>query len=331
MYINQFYELSMVLDREKFYEILNRAYNKADCLEENEGEYKDHSLVSKGITVIYRNSRYKKKIKLIVNSRLVLDCDNPDPDKFIRKLGKRIGEYFAFKYQMADFTLSGMILVIDIDAHVRENVGAYLKVLKKIGKVKGFTPSSYECLDGVDSFCLAGNSNGIEFLLYDLEAMCMKRLKEMDSKQRKLKTIVGESEGILRVEVRLTKQKAIRDYADITDVRKQIEILSEHREEIFMDIFARIIPFGDYYKKDKAVEIIRREVEDSTLRRKMLRLVALIPEKKSLYLAQKSMECRNIEKVMDAFARINLSPVTVSKRQNANHIKNIYKCLFGER
>ena len=156
----------------------------------------------------------------------------------------------------------------------------------------------------------------------------MKRLKEMDSKQRKLKTIVGESEGILRVEVRLTKQKAIRDYADITDVRKQIEILSEHREEIFMDIFARIIPFGDYYKKDKAVEIIRREVEDSTLRRKMLRLVALIPEKKSLYLAQKSMECRNIEKVMDAFARINLSPVTISKRKNIRYLENIYEYLY---
>lgn len=325
MYINQIFELSMVLDHEKFYEILNRAYYKADRLEKNEGEYKDHSLVSKGITVTYRNSQYKKKIKLIANSRLVLDCDNPDPDKFTRKLDKRIGEYFGCKYQMEDFTLSGTFLTTDIDVHDRENVTAYLKVLQRIGRVKGFSPSSYECLDDVDSFCLAGNSNGIEFLLYDLEAMCMKRLKETDSKQRKLKTIARETEGILRAEIRLTKQKAIRDYADITDVRKQIYVLSEHRKEIFMDIFARIIPFGDCYKKDKAVEIIRNEVEDIRLRRKMLGLVALIPEKKSLYLAQKSMECRNIENVMDAFARINLSPVTISKRQEIRYLKNIYE------
>lgn len=329
MYINQVFELSMVLDHEKFYEILNRAYNKADRLEEKDGEYTDRSLLSKGITIIYRNSQYKKKIKLIANSRLVLDCDNPDPDKFIRKLDKRIGEYFGCKYQMEDFTLSGTFLVTDIDVHDRENVTAYLKVLQRIGKVKSFAPSSYECLDGVGSFCLAGNSNGIEFLFYDLEAMCRKRLKETDAKQRKLKTIIKESEGILRAEVRLTKQKAIRDYTDITDVRKQIEILSEHREEIFMDIFARIIPFGDYYKKDKAVEIIRNEVGDIRLRRKMLRLVALIPEKKSLYLAQKSMECRNIEKVMDVFARINLSPVTISKRQDIRYLKNIYEHMFG--
>jgi len=55
----------------------------------------------------------------------------------------------------------------------------------------------------------------------------------------------------------------------------------------------------------------------------MLRLVELIPEKKSLYLAHKAMECRNIEKVMGAFAKINLSPVTISKRQDIKRLENI--------
>lgn len=67
---------------------------------------------------------------------------------------------------------------------------------------------------------------------------------------------------------------------------------------MFMDIFIRVIPPGDYYKKDKAVEIIQCDIEDSIIRRKMLYLLALIPEKKSLYLAQKSVNCRDIEKVM---------------------------------
>lgn len=77
---------------------------------------------------------------------------------------------------------------------------------------------------------------------------------------------------------------------------------------MFFDTFTRIIPFGDFYKKDRVAEIIRREVDDSALRRKMLRLAALILEKKSLHLAQKAMNCRNIEKIMDAFANINLLP-----------------------
>lgn len=57
----------------------------------------------------------------------------------------------------------------------------------------------------------------------------------------------------------------------------------------------------------------------------MLRLVELIPEKKSLYLAQKSMNCRNMEKVMEAFARIHLSPVTIVKRQNIGYLTELYK------
>lgn len=80
---------------------------------------------------------------------------------------------------------------------------------------------------------------------------------------------------------------------------------------------------GIFYKKDKAEEIIWREIKDTRLRRRMLRLVELIPEKKSLYLAQKAMECRNIEKVMGAFAKINLSPVTISKRQDIKRLENI--------
>lgn len=73
--------------------------------------------------------------------------------------------------------------------------------------------------------------------------------------------------------------------------------------------------------------IVRKEVEDSVMKRKMLRLLALIPEKKSLYLAQKAMNCRNTEKVMVAFAKINLSPVTISKQHDMKHLKSLYEYL----
>lgn len=65
--------------------------------------------------------------------------------------------------------------------------------------------------------------------------------------------------------------------------------------------FARVVPFGDFHKKDSAMEIIRRETSDNIIRRRMLQLLVLLPEKKSLYLAQKAMDCRNDEKVMEAF------------------------------
>ena len=114
--------------------------------------------------------------------------------------------------------------------------------------------------------------------------------------------------------MQLTKPKTIRDYTDANDLSRQIAELSGKYWDIFLEVLVQIVSFGDYYKKDKAVELIRSRVKDSTLRRKMLRLVALILEKKTLYLAQKELNCRNMDKVMKAFAKINVSPVTISKR-----------------
>ena len=325
MQVNQTFELSMVLDNEKFHKVLNTA----GYLEKNDEGYVDQCFAAKGITVKYRDSQYKKKVSLIINTGLVLGSGQNDPDRFIRKLDKRIGRYFGHKYQLDDFDLSGMVLTLDIDVANRENVSAYLKVFQRIGRVKGFLPSEYDCFEEGTSFCLDGNSNGIKFLVYDLEQMAAGYLEETDISRKKLKSMSRDMEGILRTEVRLTKPKTVRRYAGDDDISDQIPVLLENCKDVFLDTFMKIIPYGDFYKKDKAVEIVRNEVENRTLRRRMLRLLALIPEKKSLYLAQKAMDCRNIEKIMDVFAEINVSPVTISKRHDVKYLKNIYDFVLA--
>lgn len=59
MYINLIFELSMVLDEERFHKVLSHVHHKADCMEKE--EYADQSLEEKGIVVIYRDSQYKKR------------------------------------------------------------------------------------------------------------------------------------------------------------------------------------------------------------------------------------------------------------------------------
>ena len=320
MNINQIFELSKVLATDDFQRIFT---NKTDYMEELDNEYIDTSLAAKGITIMYRDSRYKKKVRLLINAGLVVE-NVTVTDKLIRKLNKRIAEYFDYKYRLDDFTLSGVNLVLDIDVGSRVNVSDYLKVLRRVGKVKGFSPVSYECFDEKASFCLSGNSNAIDFLLYDLERAVVRQLRSADAERKELQSASERTKGVLRAEVRLTRPKAIRACTDAEDTTGQIIELVEKCQDVFLDTFARIIPFGNFYKKDKAIEIVRQEVNDSIMRRKMLRLVALIPEKKSLRLAQKAMNCRNIEKVMDACAKINLSPVTISKRQETKHLENLY-------
>ena len=81
MNLNQILELSMVLDNEHFQKVFARSYNGEDYIDEDSGEYMDRSLSGKGITVIYRDSQYKKKIRLIVNAYL----SKVDMDEMIKK------------------------------------------------------------------------------------------------------------------------------------------------------------------------------------------------------------------------------------------------------
>ena len=59
----------------------------------------------------------------------------------------------------------------------------------------------------------------------------------------------------------------------------------------------------------------------------MIRLIELVPEKKSLLLAQKTLNYRNIDDVMEKFADIEVSPVTISKRADEKYLQNLIKYI----
>lgn len=144
-----------------------------------------------------------------------------------------------------------MVLTAEINVHDREKVSAYIKVLQRIGKVKGFSPPRDNWLNDNISFCLDGNSNGIAFLAYDLDGLFKEQLKETEHGRKQLKSIIKESEGLIRIKVRLTKPNAIMAYADKPTTSKQITSLSKENEKIFLETFMRVVPYGDFYKKDK--------------------------------------------------------------------------------
>lgn len=325
MFLNQFFEFSMVLDEKKFQEVLSMPHVKVNEWDEEKEEASDSSMAEKGIMVRYRDSQYKKKVIIIYNLQWKQLDGTSKADKIISNLDKYIREYFSHRYRLNDFKLSGMRLVNDIDVGQREMVDEYLKVFRRIGKVKNFTLAELANLEKKQYFYLRGNSNSIMFLAYSMEAVIKGYYEEKGTGGKKAKTAVKGAGGMLRLEVRLDKPKAIRIYTEDADTAECMKELLKERQNVFMDILSQVIPFGSFYKKDKAMEIIQKEVGNSVLRRKMMRLVMLIPEKKSLYLAQKTMSCsRDMDKIMDGFAKINLSPVTLSKRQDVKWLENIY-------
>ena len=132
------------------------------------------------------------------------------------------------------------------------------------------------------------------------------------------------------IEARLTKPKVIREWTSGTVIEDQTAELFGRRRDIFMETVGDIVPFGDFYKKNKADEIVWQKVDDRIMRRRMLLLIELIPKKKSLLLAQKALGCRDVPEVMRAFAEINLSPVTLSKRSDTKYLQSIYEKILAK-
>ena len=332
IYSSHTLELTLIVDTDNFYEWKDKAYKKARgsyIVFKIDDVHYDKALKDKGITIEYHDNTFKKKIKFIVNpTRLLGGNDikklwkpnNDNISKLLRKLKECIDSYFDSEYKLNDFKLTRMDFTVNINVGDKKSVSAYIKVLHNIGKVKGFKPK-YDKNDKKSkkinhdlSFDLEGNSNGVEFTAYD---------KEEQSKQK-------EAKGILRVEVRLMKQKSISKYTEETVTAKQIKKLAPNSRNIFLDIFTDIVPYGNYYKKKEAVKLVEDNISKQKHREKMLQLIELVPKKKSLYLAQKEMNDRNIDKIMEMFAEINVSPVTISKRHDITSLKNLYSYLIEE-
>lgn len=327
MTIKTVFQLSMILDSDKFREVYEQCCCCSDYPEEQDDELVDRSMEDSGVIVYYRPSQLKKRVRLTVDTAMLTGSPSPSPEKLVKKLDKLITNYFDSEYEIRDFVLSGMVLSLDINVGSAGRVHEYLQVLRRVGRVKGYIPIDHEELEGGDYFGLTGKSNSTNFFVYNLAEAMNEQCGWSGSGKLNLKSIAQEVEGILRVEVHLTKPRAIQRYTEQYLAEDQMVELSEKKSSIFMAILTRIVPFGDFHKKGTAAELIRESVKDDALKRRMLRLLSLVPEKKSLHLAQKSMSYRQPEKLLVEFAKIGLSPVTIGKRQTVKQLKNIYELI----
>jgi len=323
-------ELTLETDTKKFNKLKDRAYkqskgsNKMFSDKKKVGVHVDLARKKEGMTVEYHDGIYKKRIRLIVNPTTMLGGNDivklwkpneSNISKLLSALKSHIKDYFNSKYKLNDFALTRMDFTVNIDVGSRDTVAAYIRILRNIGKVKGFAPKfddDDDTINKANSFDLKGNSNDMEFTVYDKEGASNKK----------------EAKGILRIEIRLMKPKAIRRATSAPDAVKQIRSLSLDSKPIFMTAFAHIVPRGDYYKKADVVKAIKANVAKENSKNKMLELLELIPKKKSVYLAQKAMNDRNADKLMTMFAELNVSPVTISKRHDVKHLKSLYSYLL---
>ncbi|MBD5461969.1 MAG: hypothetical protein HDR24_02740 [Lachnospiraceae bacterium] len=336
-------ELTLSTNSKEFNNLLSRAYKMAKQYKHRVGYSTKHTstdvrvddfLAPYGITIEYHNCNYRKMIKFRVNPSEVLGGSdlklwNPNKENIkvlIKLLDNHISNYFNSYYELNDLVLTRVEFTANLDVGT-ENVSTYINLMHKIGKVKKFS-TKYNKFDYTTgkikkehSFDLKGNTNGIEFTVYDKEAELEKNGKWAKAKKAK---------GILRIEVRLKKrtavEKALHNFSDKNDMttKKQIKLVSQKSKDIFLDTFIAIIPYGNFYRLKDAEELVCASNYKKNQKIKMLRLLRLIPEKKSFYLALKELNERNANDIIDWFARLDIAPITISKREKKKFLKNLY-------
>ena len=312
-----FFELTLALDTKAFRRQLDRAYknaDKMDCRIYPVGfDHVDESHLSNGIGIRYYDNKHKK-IRFVIYPGLVIGDNDlselwkPNSDNISRLregLVSFVSGYFNSDYELNDFKLTRVDYAVDINVGSRERVYDYMKLLKGIRRVKLFSPIKDPKHDGTSFFGLKGRTNGVEFRAYDLK---------YDKK--------------IRVEVRLLTKGVIRAYCDESDTSKQIKAMSKNSKHILMDTIQYVIPRGDHYKLKRTQELVTANVDDKTLRNKMIRILELVARKKSsLWSAQKAVNVRNIIDIMDKFAEIGLSPITLGKRYKGKRIESLYNYM----
>ena len=222
------FQLSMILDSDKFQEIFDQCCCCSDYPEEQDDELVDRSMEESGVIVYYRPSQLKKRVRLVVDAAMLTGSLSPTPEKVVKKLGKLITNYFDSEYELNDFMLSGMILSVDLDVGT-SSVHEYLHVLRRVGKVKGYDPVDHEELEGSDYFGLTGKSNSTNFFVYNLAEAMNEQCGWSGAGKLHLKSIAQEVEGILRVEIHLTKPRAVQRYTEQYTVENQLLELYEKR------------------------------------------------------------------------------------------------------
>ena len=278
-------------------------------------KYKDKYDLAKGIRAEEKDNKNWKALHLIITPCKILGGNTlslwkPTEQsilKVLKKLHNEIYDYYNGDNELDDFELTGLHFTRDFDVHTEKKVVAYIQILKNIGKINGFNmkyETAYETSHDLTS------SSGIEFTGYGKYADC-----EFD-----------DARGLLRIEVRLTKKKAIRKYTNEAELSEQIKELYKKRNKIFRETFEKIVPPGKHYTMKHAERLIKKKVSKTSQQEKMMQLLKL-SKNMPLHKAKKELNNKNFFRIMEKFNEINLSPITIRKRYGISELKSLYEYL----
>lgn len=288
----------------------------------------------KGIRVVIKKTKLGGYLKFIISLNDLLGTDDKlsliDPHHIQEALNSAdtmlTGE-FGEGFSINDMELSRVDYCINVNVGSSENVRAYINLLYRCDKRKGYKVIGLECpdFDSTKGYTARNDIAGTEISFYDKQKQLEQR--QYDDSER--------ASGILRIELRLTKSKAVKERTEgcINNHERIAYCIGNSRREI-LGVVRQLIPDGDYYTMKEARAIVRKSVKSQKLRERMLEMLKLTKKLGSIRLAKKEIRDKDpkikheyFNMMMEEFENIGVNPVVLDKKSGVSTLPNLFTFL----
>ena len=215
---------------------------------------------------------------------------------------------------------------INLNVGTSESVREYIYLLYRSEMKKGYKILSDDTpdFDVNKSFTVRNNDEGIEVSFYD-------KKKELEQHNCEAEN----AEGILRVELRILRRKPLeRQTPDCATNRERIACCMRASRRKIVGIAHTLLLDADYYPYKKACGIVKKQVENKMLRKRMLDMLKLTKKefsvrkaKEKLFELHPKLKHEYYNMMIEKFESIGVNVVTLDKYSDVKFLPSLFGYL----
>lgn len=300
---------------------------------ENEDQYYAGIFQGKGIRVFLKRTKISGYYDFILSLNDLLGTE--DRFQLIRpedlQLALDAAEEMLVREFGEEFSINNLELYrvdhcINLNVDTSENVREYIYLLYRSEMKKGFKILSDDSpdFDVNKSYTVRNNDEGVEVSFYD-------KKKELEQHHCESEN----AEGILRVELRILRRKPLeRHTSECATNRDRIACCMRASRSKIVGIAHTLLLDADYYPYKKACDIVKKQVANKKLCKRMLDMLKLTKNEFSVRKAKEKMfelhpklKHEYYNSMIKEFENIGVNVVTLDKDSEAKFLPSLFEYL----
>ena len=303
------------------------------CSNENEDEHYAGIFQGKGIRVILKRTKISGYYDFIISLNNLLGTE--ENFRLIRpenlQLALDTAEEMLVGEFGEEFSINNLVLYrvdqcINLNVGTSENVREYIYLLYRSEMKKG-----YKVLSGNSSDFDVNNSYTVRNIDEGLEVSFYDKKKELEQRNCE----ADNAEGTLRVELRILRRKALeRQTPNCATNRDRIECCMRASRSKIVGIAHMLLLDADYYPYKKACGMVKKQVANKKLRKRMLDMLKLTKKefsvrkaKEKLFELHPKLKHEYYNMMIEKFESIGVNVVTLDKDNEVKSLPSLFEYL----